>query len=348
MRSRFNRTYQRQPDSCAILKYSILSITTKLAALCLIVAAANMMLDDGVNASNNKNRQTLLRSNAPDVSSLPHVPPPRSFITYCEGDTTNSGRCTSADKVIPVTDDLQVFQLLLRRAMDARRLMTSAEHSSLVERFQDKPIRGDVFEEGKSSAYGPYSLYGHVLMTPGLVNTKNLLWFEFGVFSGASVNMTAHMQGQNGIVVHGFDTFTGLPEDWKGHLSKGAFDQGGNFPPVEPGVKLHKGLFSETLPGVLKQNKDQKIAGMNIDCDLYQGAIESLNMTYKHWTPGTILHFHELQQSTKSKELRFTDQEESVALHEFLSTHPGTVLELLPIHNRYAEPVVFFVVSSPN
>jgi hypothetical protein len=122
----------------------------------------------------------------------------------------------------------------------------------------------------------------------------------------------------------------------------------GSFPPVEKGVQLHKGLFKDTLVPFIREKRGKKIAGMNIDCDLYRGAIESLNMTHHMWAPGTMLHFHELQQSPKSREKSFTKQEESVALHEFLSTHPGTILEILPIQHSYSESVILFVVSPPD
>lgn len=277
----------------------------------------------------------------------PLANPGGSYITWCHGkDHDSPGRCVgSADNVIPVTRDLEVFQLLLKRAMDARREMTKEEHSTLASKFIGKPIRDNAFELGNPGAYHVYSLYGHALTTPGMVNTDNHLWLEFGVFTGASVNITSYSQRDTAIGVHGFDTFTGLPEAWKGHHAAGHFDQGGVFPPVESKAELHKGLFSESLPPFLQKNKGKKIAGMNVDCDLYQGAIESLNLTYPFWTAGTMLHFHELQQSPKSKQVTFAIQEEVRALHEFLVSHPGTVLEMLPIRNSYAEPVVFSVVS---
>lgn len=271
-----------------------------------------------------------------------------SAVKWCAGaNHTSPGRCSTVDAIISVTDDLKAFQTELRTAMDSRRLMTDEEHTRVVSALDGKLIRDKPFQAGASAAYYPYALYAHAQTNGGMVNINNHLWFEFGVFTGASTNITAHSQRDTKIQVHGFDTFTGLPEDWKGHLAKGAFDQGGKFPPIEPGVEFHKGLFSETLPGVLETNKKEKIAGMNIDCDLYRGAIEAMNMSYSFWTPGTMIHFHELQQSPKSVNKKSTIQEESVALHEFLLTHPGTVLEMLPIQNTYSENVILFVIETP-
>ena len=95
----------------------------------------------------------------------------------------------------------------------------------------------------------------------------------------------------------------------------------------------------------MQEHKKDIVLGMNIDCDLYQGAIETLNMTFTKWTAGTMLHFHEGQEDDNSTVKSTTDQEEMVALHEFLLKHPGIALELLPIRGAFAEPVVFFVVS---
>jgi hypothetical protein len=128
---------------------------------------------------------------------------------------------------IPVTDNLAAFQLLLRQAMDARRNMTNDEHEAVKEAYQGHLIRDRPFQQGGSSAYDPYALYAHGLVTKGLVDPKKQLWCEFGVFTGASVNLTAI--GYNEIEVHGFDTFTGLPEDWVGHHGKGHFSQGGTL-----------------------------------------------------------------------------------------------------------------------
>ena len=38
------------------------------------------------------------------------------------------------------------------------------------------------------------------------------LFLEFGVYNGASINILSKLKPDK--VFHGFDTFTGLPEDW--------------------------------------------------------------------------------------------------------------------------------------
>lgn len=245
-----------------------------------------------------------------------------------------------------MTNDLQDFQFRLRQALDARRRLTSHEEQRLDTIFEGKWIDGRAFSSREQIQYRLYSLYAHAQNTPGLVNAANHLWLEFGVYTGSSINVTAYSHRNNkAMAIHGFDTFTGLPEDWRDFFTKGAFSLNGNVPPVEPNVTLHKGLFSDTLPGFLEENAKEKIAGINIDCDLYRGTIEVLNLTYKMWTPGTMFHFHEGQEDDNSPEKNITGQQETIALHEFLVTHPGFVLEMLPIRSDFSEPVVFFVTS---
>lgn len=90
------------------------------------------------------------------------------------------------------------------------------------------------------------------------------LWAEFGVFTGKTLTLAAdwRMQrcGPNAPPVYGFDTFTGLPENWKKSssaddnvrdLGAGFFSLNGQLPTVPANARLVRGLFSETLPGFL-------------------------------------------------------------------------------------------------
>lgn len=92
------------------------------------------------------------------------------------------------------------------------------------------------------------------------------LWLEFGVATGGTINYISNFT--NGIV-YGFDSFEGLPEDWKSDYLKGAFNRNGCLPPVNQNVQLIKGWFNESLPIFLKEHPNQKISFIHIDCDLY-------------------------------------------------------------------------------
>jgi len=52
---------------------------------------------------------------------------------------------------------------------------------------------------------------------------------EFGVYHGLSLRKIAQ---QVATPIHGFDSFEGLPEDWKPGEAKGSYSTGGRVPTV--------------------------------------------------------------------------------------------------------------------
>ena len=118
------------------------------------------------------------------------------------------------------------------------------------------------------------------------------LFLEFGVCMGNSINHFASQRQDT--IFHGFDSFEGLPEDWLGHMSpKGTFSIGGTLPNVAKNVVLHKGWFDQTLPEFLAQRKNEKIAFMHIDSDIYSSAKTILDCLGNHIIPGTVIVFDE-------------------------------------------------------
>lgn len=91
------------------------------------------------------------------------------------------------------------------------------------------------------------------------------LFLEFGVWSGRTINFIA--ERHDGIV-HGFDSFEGLPEDWTREYRRGDFATNGRLPEVRPNVRLHRGWFDRTLPGFLREHEGP-VAFLHVDCDLY-------------------------------------------------------------------------------
>jgi len=130
------------------------------------------------------------------------------------------------------------------------------------------------------------------------------LWLEFGVFNGWTLNMTARFRerfcGLDSGTVVGFDTFEGLPEQWAGGFQAGAFSLGGNLPPVRDNAELVKGLFSDSLPPWIEQQKEKNggmlppVTYLHIDCDLYAGARDALMILMDHLAPGCIIIFDEV------------------------------------------------------
>lgn len=108
---------------------------------------------------------------------------------------------------------------------------------------------------------------------------------EFGVFQGHTIN---HIAKRVDAVVHGFDSFEGLPEFWTFGHAKGKFSTNGVLPSVGRNVKLHVGRFHDTLPKFIQEYPDD-VAFVHIDCDLYSSAKSVFDHLAPRIKPGTII-----------------------------------------------------------
>lgn len=120
---------------------------------------------------------------------------------------------------------------------------------------------------------------------------------EIGVFQGVSVNLIADSLSKRNDprLVHGFDAFEGLEEDWSGEgLAAGYFDQGGKLPDVRKNVRLHKGWVQSTLAPFLATIEKPVIALVHIDTDTYTPARCILDTVKPHLVKGSIIVFDEL------------------------------------------------------
>ena len=120
---------------------------------------------------------------------------------------------------------------------------------------------------------------------------------EVGVFKGESINLIADDRTRRGDtrIIHGFDSFEGLEEDWSGEgLAEGFFDQGGTLPPVRSNVRLHKGWVQDTLAPMLAAEGHPPIGLVHIDTDTYTPARHILEIVAPHLVPGSIIVFDEL------------------------------------------------------
>lgn len=139
------------------------------------------------------------------------------------------------------------------------------------------------------------------------------LFLEFGVAGGDSINVIAGLvDGQ----VHGFDSFNGLPEDWRGHVEvHSAFSRNGKSPPVARNVTLHTGPFVETIPE-FKRRHNAAVSLLHIDCDLYNSTRDVLRGLEDRIRPGTIILFDEYFNYPGWKQHEFKAWQEFVAEHK--------------------------------
>ena len=114
---------------------------------------------------------------------------------------------------------------------------------------------------------------------------------EFGVFMGHTINLCSEKYSDR--MFYGFDSFEGLPEDWREGFLKSHFSLNGNLPQVNSNVTLIKGLFSDTLDEFLDKNQE-KISFLHMDCDLYSSTKCVLEKVKNRLQSGTIILFDEL------------------------------------------------------
>lgn len=160
------------------------------------------------------------------------------------------------------------------------------------------------------------------------------LVLEFGVYSARTTNYIA--QKLSHLTVHGFDSFLGLPENWRDGFPKGHFEVD-SLPQVQSNVRLHQGWFDETLPrflnALLDQNDQERVSYLHIDCDLYSSTKTVLGLlgdrirtgsvivfdeyfNYPGWRLGEYLAFKEFtsERSLKYEYISYNRKHEQVAL----------------------------------
>lgn len=135
-------------------------------------------------------------------------------------------------------------------------------------------------------------------------NATNGAWAEFGVFRGGSTRKILQRYTElvaAPAVLHGFDSFRGLPERWdmgEGHWNPGAgsFQVGGK-PPFQDGrVRWHAGWYSETAQVWAKElaRSGKQISFLHMDADLYSSSAQVFEALEEHLAPGAWIVFDEL------------------------------------------------------
>tara|TARA_B100000674_G_C37880984_1_gene934309 strand:+ start:103 stop:1317 length:1215 start_codon:yes stop_codon:yes gene_type:complete len=146
-------------------------------------------------------------------------------------------------------------------------------------------------------------------------------FYEFGVWRGSSFKYLIKTFKKG----YGFDTFTGLPEDWSvgNNLEKaGTYSSDGNIPKIDGGIFI-QGNFENTLP-VFFSEKRPKASIINFDADLYSSTICALNYSKQVMDKDTILVFDEFLMNDS------WEQDEFKALNEFCS-HNSYSYEVLAV-----------------
>ena len=121
------------------------------------------------------------------------------------------------------------------------------------------------------------------------IATEDLMLLEFGVWKGDSLRYFTGLACSPGSRFIGFDSFEGLPEDWRG-LPAERFAVQGQIPAInDPRVSFVKGWFQDSLPSELDRLRELargRHLVVHFDADLYSStlyllfALEALGQRY--------------------------------------------------------------------
>lgn len=153
-------------------------------------------------------------------------------------------------------------------------------------------LKSHEFNARFESRYDMYDFLNSEIIENGPID-----YLEFGVWYGRSIRRWTEINEDPNSRFFGFDTFEGLPEDWKVFrevLPRGTFDAGGSPPEIDdPRVSFIKGLFQETLPDFLKSFQPRNGLVVHCDADLYTSTLYTLACLNHLMVEGTIVIFDE-------------------------------------------------------
>lgn len=119
-------------------------------------------------------------------------------------------------------------------------------------------------------------------------------YLEFGVYQGASIKYWASINKAPQSRFFGFDSFEGLPEDWRNSQPRGHFHTGGLTPIIDDGrVQFAKGWFINSVPSFARAFAARNRLVLHFDADLYGSTMLPLVHFDRFMTSGTLLVFDE-------------------------------------------------------
>ena len=136
-----------------------------------------------------------------------------------------------------------------------------------------------------------YGLYEFVIESE--IQDTPIDYLEFGVATGTSFKWWVNQIKNADSSFYGFDTFTGLPEDW-GHFKKGDMSNGNKPPEINDNRhQFYQGIFQDTLYKFLESFKNNKKKVIHLDADLYSSTLFVLTSLSPYLRKGDILLFDE-------------------------------------------------------
>lgn len=156
---------------------------------------------------------------------------------------------------------------------------------------QNKKLSYNDFFSGNRAREKRFGLYQ--FLADQYIKNKTINYLEFGVANGGSFYWWLEHHNNQDSTFHGFDTFSGLPEDW-GAFKKGDMNNGNEVLKTnDTRAHFYQGLFQQTLPGFLKTFKNDKQTVIHMDADLYSSTLFTLTSFAPYLKKGDIIFFDE-------------------------------------------------------
>lgn len=182
-----------------------------------------------------------------------------------------------------------------RAQRGCRAVLDELDLQQMRDAFQGRRIDPTANAEGEDDTErARYNFHRFVAQHVGTVLPIHYL--EFGVYKGYVIGLWAAINTNAASRFVGFDSFVGLPADWKGGEwgSKGSFDAGGQIPSVDDDrVSFQKGWFAQTVPTFMGTFTPTHLLVVHLDADMYLSTILPLVHLGPLMKPGTLLMFDE-------------------------------------------------------
>jgi Macrocin-O-methyltransferase (TylF) len=166
-------------------------------------------------------------------------------------------------------------------------------NNMVLRKFSFYPIEKEVDLKQSKFCKNRFELYDHVNRT--VLNNEAIDYLEFGVYQGESLKYWTRLNTHAQSRFWGFDTFTGLPENWESQgMPKGHFDTHGVTPVIDDSrVAFVKGLFQQTLLPFLSSYQPENRLLIHNDSDLYSSTLYVLVNMHPFIKDGTVIIFDE-------------------------------------------------------
>ncbi len=168
------------------------------------------------------------------------------------------------------------------------------KHYKLIDLINRNPLLYDFYLASNSSEELQDRFQQFHYLNETLIDNAPISYLEFGVFKGQSIGHWLKINRNPDSRFYGFDTFTGLPEDWSVNMKKGAFNLDGEIPNLgDERAELISGMFQDTLrPFLIGFKRNEKMV-VHLDADLYSSTMFVLSQLDSILRKGDIIVFDE-------------------------------------------------------